>query len=157
MPKDFKKLDKIEFKKFDKIGFRRCIFITFRELIKDLPYIPIGLITLSIAPWRIIDFLGILRSQIDRVPSFEGFTKIVSRRKESFKILREVLETDTICLLITLSFIVRFWKIPLLFRIYYNFLKCYNDKVFSFLSTVIIEIGKSYYSSQRAKKGMETG
>ena len=64
------------------ISIKKCIRITFKELVKDLPFAFIGIINLIIAPWRIISIFKIFQSQLERIPGYDKSTAIVSKRKE---------------------------------------------------------------------------
>lgn len=64
------------------ISSKKCIRIAFKELLKDLPFVVIGIIILTVAPWRIISIFKIFQSQLERIPGYDKSTAIVSKRKE---------------------------------------------------------------------------
>ena len=106
-----------------RLNFHKCVHITFKEFCKDSIYVPFGILSVSLAPWRVITIYGILKSQIQRAPSSDDFKEIPSKRHELFELFVQVLTFDYPCAFMTLLLIFTMYKIPNVFRIYRSFLK----------------------------------
>ena len=108
-----------------KLSLRKCISITFGELMRDLFYIPFGLIILVIAPWRIFTVCSIIFSQVDRIPTHDVNSKgvgIPSRRDELLSLWVEFVKVDIPGLFKVIIMIVTIYKIPTLLFLFGRYL-----------------------------------
>ena len=108
-----------------KLSLRKCISITFRELMRDLFYIPFGLVILVIAPWRVFTVCSIIFSQVDRIPTHDVNAKkvgIPSRREELLSLWLEFLRVDIPGLFKVIIMIVTIYKIPTLLFLFGRYL-----------------------------------
>jgi len=98
------------FRKNKGLSIHQCVHITFKEMIKDLPFFFLGIIVLMIAPWRVYSIMKIVKSVKERIPSFdhEDKTKIkvTSKRKFIWILFLKVLAYDYInIIMITILFL----------------------------------------------------
>ena len=81
------------------LSLHKCVHLSFKEMIKDLPFFFLSLIILISAPWRVYALINIFKSQKDRVPSFDDNGReimIISQRKEIGNLFVKVLIYDYI-------------------------------------------------------------
>ena len=106
-----------------RLEFQHCVHATFKEFCKDIIYVPFGIFSLVLAPWRIITIYGILKSQAQRAPTSNDYNEIPSKRYELYELFVQVLTLDYPCAFMTLVLILTMYKIPKVFRIYRAFLR----------------------------------
>lgn len=109
--------------KTKRLTFHKCVHITFKEFCKDAIYLPFGILSVLLAPWRIITIYGIVKSQTERVPGWENYRKIHSKRGELVDLFMKVLTYDLLCEIMTLGLILTLYKIPTVLKIYNSCLK----------------------------------
>ena len=122
---DLELQDNLQKPRETKLSLRKCISITFRELMRDLFYIPFGLIILVIAPWRVFTVCSIIFSQVDRIPTHDVNAKkvgIPSRREELLSLWLEFLRVDIPGLFKVIIMIVTIYKIPTLLFLFGRYL-----------------------------------
>ena len=104
-----------------RFSIHTCVAITFVELLKDIPMIPVAALLLVLGPWRILHLFTIFFSQVNRIPTnAQRKYRIASRRLEIFNILFTVITYDYPCLLLTIILIASIYKIFAVLRIYVN-------------------------------------
>jgi len=95
------------------LSLHKCVHLTFKEMIKDLPFFFLSLIILIIAPWRVYALIHIFKSQKDRVPSFDNNEReimIISQRKEIGNLFANVLIYDYICIMMIFILFISVYK-----------------------------------------------
>ena len=92
------------------LSFQYCVLITFREWLKDLPYVPIGLLITVFAFWRLPQIVKILIGQKERIPTIKNYKSIASERQKLLKMLVSVVFFDYPTLVMTLVLIVTLWR-----------------------------------------------
>ena len=110
-----------KFNSMQRFSLHTCVAVTFVELLKDIPMIPVAALLLVLGPWRIFNLFTIFFSQVNRVPTnAQRKYRITSRRLEIFNILFTVITYDYPCLLLTIILIGSIYKIFAVLRIYVN-------------------------------------
>jgi hypothetical protein len=118
-----------EKKKEAKLSFERCIHISFKECLRDLPYVPLGVAIILMAPWRIITIVSIMTSQVTRIPMQDTDAKrlkVHSRRSEIPKMFLIVLQKDFIAVIQTFCITITLYRTPALFSIFYRYFTSYK-------------------------------
>lgn len=104
--------------KKDGISFKKCISITFKELLRDIPYFFLSLFIVLIAPWRIISILRIYKGQFERIPCFDknkdlsNNIPIKSKRNELIILVSTVFCYDLINLFMLIILTLSIYKLP---------------------------------------------
>ena len=105
------------------LHFHKCVNITFKELCIDIIYLPFAILSIFLAPWRVITLYGIIRNQTQRVPSWENYKEIRSKKHEFYALFVRVLTFDISCAFMTLGLVLTVYKIRRVFKIYNACLK----------------------------------
>ena len=92
------------------LSFQYCVLITFREWLKDLPYVPIGLLISVFACWRLPQIVAILIGQAERIPTIKEYKSIASERQKLLKMLISVLFFDYPTLIMTAVLLISLWR-----------------------------------------------
>ena len=106
------------------LSYHFCVLVTFREWMKDVFFLPLGILLFLISPWRIPQIISIFIGNIDRIPTIKAHKSIKSNRFSLLKMAISVIFFDYPALVMGVVLVGTLWRA----LVTLNLVKIYAEK-----------------------------